>query len=122
MQLIALGTGKPKALLKLMISPEEGLLSKQKFLPSIAEVGEWLDEHDATKGGPAPDGNGLPYGVPLPAGAKIPVMWVTAKHYYIGRFGSAKAFKKYCSDLHAGFLNEGLSVREQRMTEFHKWM
>lgn len=41
-QLTVLGVGKSKELLKKLVHPTDGILAKTKFIPSIAEVGDWL--------------------------------------------------------------------------------
>lgn len=41
-QLTTLCTGRPQAVLRAMVDPRDGLVAKAKFLPTVAEVREWL--------------------------------------------------------------------------------
>ncbi len=41
----------PQSTIESMLSPISGLPAKHKFLPSIAEIREWLEEHAPARGG-----------------------------------------------------------------------
>lgn len=41
-QLTMLCLGKPRELVRRMVHPIDGIVAKAKFLPSVAEVGEWF--------------------------------------------------------------------------------
>lgn len=44
-QLVMLCTGIPRLTLKSMVHPKTGIIAKCKFLPTVAEVSDWLGEN-----------------------------------------------------------------------------